>query len=33
MGITIHYRGRLADLTRIDEFEDWGGSLAQISRS
>jgi hypothetical protein len=22
MGITIHYRGRLTDLTRIEDFED-----------
>jgi hypothetical protein len=22
MGVTIHYRGRLADLTRIEDFED-----------
>jgi hypothetical protein len=22
MGITIHYRGRLADLTRVEDFEN-----------
>src|SRR5207249_1774461 len=40
MGITIHYRGRLADLTRIEDFEDRVldfaleiGGLAQIWRS
>jgi hypothetical protein len=40
MGISIHYRGRLADLTRIEDFEDRVldlalevGGLAQIWRS
>ena len=40
MGITIHYRGRLADLTGIEDFEDRLvdlalelGGLAQIHRS
>src|SRR5260370_12567293 len=40
MGITIAYRGRLADLTRIEDFEDRlidlaleVGGLAQIWRS
>ncbi len=22
MGITVHYRGRIADLDRVEEFED-----------
>jgi hypothetical protein len=40
MGVTIHYRGRLADLARIEDFEDRlldlaleVGGLAQIWRS